>query len=153
MPGYLLTGNRSFFVQIKSALLWLVERRNCISSLFTQKNDLTKYQFTIMIPSGMYILYSFATKTASDSILAKFFVLDTDGNSSYLLSSNTHTTEGRHYCSFSALGNLNYCSTRHFLRTNGWLLFTQKYEHFLKQSFVDEAFGRNHSNSLLRNKL
>ena len=130
MPGYLLTGDRSSFVQIKSALLWLVERRHCISSLFTQKNDLTKYQFTIRIPSGMYILYSFATKTASDSILAKIFVLDADGNSSYLLSSNTHTTKGRHYSSISALGNLNYCSTKHFLRTNGWLLFTQIYEHF-----------------------
>ena len=53
LAGHLVTGNRSNFVHIEGASLWVCECEHHLSLLDTYKEKLTKYEFSIKIHSIM----------------------------------------------------------------------------------------------------
>ena len=90
MARYLLGENRSNFVLIESASLWLHECQKYLSPLYSQKETCFDriphyYQDTIYhVDAISHQTYSFATEITSISNTATIIALDLDGNQFYL---------------------------------------------------------------------
>ena len=91
MAGYLLTGNRSNFIHIEGASLWLYECQYYFLPLYTHKEKCFDkipfyHQDTIYYVDPISRqTYSIATEITCDGYPANIIALDPDGNDYYLL--------------------------------------------------------------------
>ena len=98
MAGFLLTGNRSNFVHIEGASLWLYECQHHLSPLYTNNNKCFD-KIPIFYQDTVYYVdpisrqtYSFSTEISCDGNPANIIALDPDGNDYYLPHPNPSKT-------------------------------------------------------------
>ena len=142
MAGYLLTGNKSNFVQTEGDALWLYECKHYVLTLYLHKeicfdNIPIHHQDTIYYVNPIsHQTYSFATEFTCDGNPTNIIGIDLGGNEYYLL---TPTPLKRPSCPFYFFNSSRYYSTKHSsAHTAG--LYSGKQINASGIEFVDKVF-------------